>query len=324
MPEATRRRAPGSAAVAGAVGPAPSAEGGARGGRPQSADGADGVGLAGPERPRGTPSTAQAEQYPKYYLVKEQLAQLCARTAPGDPLPTERSLAQSFATSRTTVRQALRELMIEGRLVRVQGRGTFACLPKVAQPLQLTSYTEDMRHHSAVSSSRLLSVGHVEASKETARRLGVRPRARLVRLERIRMANEEPMAIEVTHLEAGRFTDLAQRLQGPASLYELLAEVYGTHLAEAEQTIETVPAPPREAELLLTSVGHPMLLLTRLSWDTQGRPVEFVTSFYRGDRYKFVAQLSRPGAPGPGPGAMADGRGADAGVPSRPGRSSPA
>jgi GntR family transcriptional regulator len=251
-----------------------------------------------------------ARRHPKYYVVKGHLAEMLARLAPGDALPPERALAESFSTSRTTVRQALRELAIEGRLVRMHGRGTFAALPKVAQPLQLTSYTEDMRRQGLASRSRLLSVDYVPADDQLAERLEVRRRSRVLRVKRLRLAgrplpaagtppqaepvSDEPMAIETTHLEAARFPGLAKHLGDSVSLYALLAEPYGVHLAQAEETIETVPAPPHEAELLEVTVGYPMLLLTRLSRDNAGRPVEYVTSFYRGDRYKFVAQLQPP------------------------------
>jgi GntR family transcriptional regulator len=241
-------------------------------------------------------------QYPKYYVVKGHLAEMLAELAPGEALPPERALAESFSTSRTTIRQALRELTIEGRLVRMHGRGTFAALPKMAQPLQLTSYTQDMRRRGLASRSRLLSVGQVSADEELAWRLDVRPRARVLRIERLRMASEEPMAIETTHLDASRFPGLAKRLGDSVSLYALLADDYDVHLAQAEETIETVPAPPKEAALLDTTVGYPMLLLSRHSRDTSGRPVEFAMSFYRGDRYKFVAQLSPPLAAATGAG----------------------
>jgi len=241
--------------------------------------------------------TEESKQYPKYYVVKGHLADMLAHLGPGQALPPERALAESFTTSRTTIRQALRELTIEGRLVRMHGRGTFAALPKMAQPLQLTSYTEDMRRQGLVSRSQLLSVGQVSADEELAWRLAIRPRARVLRIERLRMAGEEPMAIETTHLDAARFPGLAKRLGNSESLYALLASEYDVHLAEAEETIETVPAPPKEAQLLDTTVGYPMLLLSRHSRDTSGRPVEFALSFYRGDRYKFVAQLRPPQAP---------------------------
>jgi GntR family transcriptional regulator len=258
---------------------------------------------AGPGLVPAEPDDQPSRQYPKYYVVKGHLAEMLARLAPGEPLPPERALAESFSTSRTTIRQALRELTIEGRLVRMHRRGTFAALPKMAQPLQLTSYTEDMRRQGLASRSRLMSVGQVRADDELAWRLDVRPRARVLRIERLRMASDEPMAIETTHLDASRFPGLAKRLDDSVSLYALLAGEYDVHLAHAEETIETVPAPPREAELLETTIGYPMLLLSRHSRDTSGRPVEYALSFYRGDRYKFVAQLQPPSGPTSGPAA---------------------
>lgn len=102
------------------------------------------------------------------------------------------------------------------------------------------------------------------------------------------------MAIETTHLSAKRFPALRRSLVKYTSLYTALAEVYDVHLAEAEETIETSLATPREAGLLGTDVGLPMLMLSRHSLDRQGEPVEWVRSVYRGDRYKFVARLKRP------------------------------
>ena len=84
---------------------------------------------------------------PKYYGVKRQLLELTGVMAPGTAVPPERELAQRFGTSRTTVRQALAELAVEGRLLRMQGKGTFVAKPKVAQVLELTGYTQDMRAH---------------------------------------------------------------------------------------------------------------------------------------------------------------------------------
>ena len=233
--------------------------------------------------------------HPKYYVVKGRLAEMLAGLSPGEALPPERALAEIFSTSRTTVRQALHELTIEGRLVRRHGRGTFAAPPKVAQPLQLTSYTEDMRRQGLASRSRLLSVSYVRADEGLAERLQLRRGARVLRISRLRLASEEPMAIETTHLEAARFPGLARLLGDSVSLYALLSERYGVHLAWAEETIETVPAAPLEAGLLEVTVGYPLMLLSRHSRDRSGRPIEWVTSFYRGDRYKFVAQLEPPG-----------------------------
>ncbi|MDI2128074.1 GntR family transcriptional regulator [Yinghuangia seranimata] len=235
-----------------------------------------------------------AAREPKYYRLKKHLLELTQTQPPGTPVPPERTLAGEFDISRTTVRQALQELVIEGRLERVQGRGTFVAKPKVAQSLQLTSYTEDMRAQGLEPTSRLIDIGYITADDQLAERLAIKPGNRVLRIERLRLANAEPMAIETTHLSTKRFPSLRRTLDRYTSLYTALSEAYDVHLAEAEETIETALANPREAGLLSTDVGMPLLLLSRHSFDTAGEPVEWVRSVYRGDRYKFVARLRRP------------------------------
>lgn len=239
-----------------------------------------------------TPPRAQRE--PKYWGLKQHLLDMLRSLPPGSPIPTERALAAEFDVSRTTVRQALAELTVEGRLIRVQGKGTFVAKPKVAQRLQLSSYTEDMRAQGRQPTSRLLEVVEEPAGHELAALLGARPGATALRLRRLRMADGEPMAIETTHLSLSRFRGLTARLESGGSLYQVLRERFGVELGHAEETIETALASPEEAELLGADVGLPMLLLSRHSFDTEGHPVEWVRSIYRGDRYKFVAGLNPP------------------------------
>lgn len=237
---------------------------------------------------------SRTARVPKYYTLKRHLLELTRTMPAGSPVPPERTLAQEFDTSRTTVRQALQELVIEGRLERIQGKGTFVAKPKVAQALQLTSYTEDMRAQGLKPASQLLDVGYITADDRLAGLLDMKPRGRVLRVERLRLASGEPMAIETTHLSAKRFPALRRSLSKYGSLYTALAEVYDVRLGEAEETIETALATPREAGLLGTDTGLPMLMLSRHSVDTTGEPVEWVRSIYRGDRYKFVARLRRP------------------------------
>ena len=99
------------------------------------------------------------------------------------------------------------------------------------------------------------------------------------------------MAVETTHLSAARFPGLVAHLRRAGSLYRVLDEHYGVRLVEAEETIETAAASPKEAELLHTETGAPMLVLGRHSFDRDHEPVEWVRSWYRGDRYRFVARL---------------------------------
>ncbi|MCW2862926.1 MAG: transcriptional regulator, GntR family [Actinoallomurus sp.] len=239
------------------------------------------------------PELGVEPRVPKYYRLKKHLVELTEALSPGSPLPPERSLAEKYGTSRTTVRQALAELVIEGRLQRIQGKGTFVAKPKVAQELQLVSYTEDMRHHGLRPETRILDIGYVTADERFARLLGIRPGGRALRIHRLRLADGEPMSIDTSLLPARRFPGLRKELPRHRSLYETLATAYDVHLAEAEETIETVLATPDDAGLLGVDVGLPLLLLSRHAFDTAGEPVEWAESLYRGDRYKFITRLSR-------------------------------
>jgi GntR family transcriptional regulator len=243
-----------------------------------------------------TPGVSGADtgpRLPKYYQVKRQLLELTAALDPGSPVPPERELARSYGTSRTTVRQALAELVIEGRLLRMQGKGTFVAKPKVAQPLELASYTEGMRAHGLHPQTKILDIGYVTADEPLAELIGVRPGGRALRIHRLRLADGEPMSIDTSHLPARRFPGLRKQLERHRSLYETLGSAYGIQLAEAQETIETVLADPHDAQLLEVDAGLPLLLLSRHAFDVTGEPVEWAQSWYRGDRYKFVTRLRR-------------------------------
>lgn len=240
----------------------------------------------------------EPSRVPKYYRLKQDLIKQLAALDLGQALPSERQLAAQYEMSRTTVRQALHELVVEGRLERVHGSGTYATPPKVAQRLHLMSFTEDMRAQGLEPSSRVVEIGTLRADDFLAEKLAIAPGGKVLRVARLRMANGEPRAIETSHLSASRFPRLRQHLLRIGSLYAALAEFYDVHLEAAEETIETVPARPEEAAILETDVGLPMLMCSRHSFDATGEPVEWVRSVYRGDRYKFVAWLRRPGGAG--------------------------
>jgi GntR family transcriptional regulator len=250
---------------------------------------------ASPAIPDGEPSAAgpAPPRIPKYYAVKRQLLELTQAMAPGSPVPPERELAQQYGTSRTTVRQALAELVVEGRLLRMQGKGTFVAKPKVAQLLELASYTQGMRAHGLHPQTRILDTSYVAADAQLSGLLAIAPGSRVLRIHRLRLADGEPMSTDTSHLPARRFPGLRRNLDRYASLYEALASAYGVQLTEAEETIETLLADPKDARLLGVDVGMPLLLLSRQAFDVSGEPVEWAQSKYRGDRYKLVTRLRR-------------------------------
>lgn len=227
---------------------------------------------------------------PKYYLLKEQILALIKGAEPGTLIPTERALAEQYSTSRTTVRQAIGELVAEGRLDRTQGSGTFVGQPKLTYVRQLTSFSEDAPQQGKTSSSRILDISRVAADIETAAHLRVPLGEELHRVERIRLINDEPLAHE-TALLPGPLPELEDRLTNTGSLYALLRDTYGIRITEVEDTVETKLTDPEEARLLGIEMATPMLLVHRLAFDPAGKPVEWTRSAFRGDRFRFVARM---------------------------------
>ena len=228
---------------------------------------------------------------PKYYELRQWLRAQVDGMPQGTPVAPERALSQRFNVSRTTVRQALHDLAVEGRIVRRQGRGTFVAPPKVTQPMRLASYTQTMSSQGRRPGSQIVDTAVVDADPDVADQLGLAAGSPVVRVERVRFADDEPMAVETVYLDHARFADVGAELTADASLYALLESRYGVVLARADETIETVLAPPAAARLLGTDSATPMLLLTRSTRDASGRPVEYVRSLYRGDRFRFSTQL---------------------------------
>lgn len=226
---------------------------------------------------------------PRYYLVKEQVLDLIADLPPGTAIPTERELAQRFGTSRTTVRQALSDLVVNGRLERIQGRGTFVAAPKLMPVRQLTSFSQDLASEGWRPGSRVLSLTTLPASDELSARLGIEPGREVIRLERIRTQDDEPIAHEIAHVP-GPLPGLAERLDAHGSLYRTLAVEFGTRVDAVEDVIETTLADPTAAALLGVDTGLPLLLVHRTAWDASGRPVEWTRSLFRGDRFRVVAR----------------------------------
>ncbi|WP_111765676.1 GntR family transcriptional regulator [Nakamurella deserti] len=229
---------------------------------------------------------------PKYFRVKNEILSLIAGLGPGTAVPTERELAERFSTSRTTVRQALTELVIDGRLERTQGRGTFIAQPRLMQVRQLTSFSQDTSDEGRRPGSVVLSIDVRPADTALATHLGVAPGAAVHRVERIRTVADEPIAHEVAHLP-GPLPDLAAELALRGSLYRTLREAYGIDLAAVEDLVETTLADPVQAARLEVDPGLPLLLVHRTGWDDAGRVVEWTESVFRGDRFRFVAR-SRP------------------------------
>ena len=228
---------------------------------------------------------------PKYYAAKAQLTEMLAELGEGGLLPTERELAERYGVARETLRLALRELLLEGR-VRRQGRGTVVAGPKIEQPLSLSSYTEGVRRQGRLPGRRLIALERFAAEGEVAEELGVARGDQVWHLERVLLADEERVGLESTYAPVALLPGLDDDFDPVSSFYRYAKEACGLVAGGGRERIETVLATPREALLIGTPPALPMLLLHRSSWDASGRPFERVRTLYRGDRFSFSAELS--------------------------------
>jgi len=223
--------------------------------------------------------------------TRDRVLDLIESVIVGQPIPAERQLALDLGVSRLTLRAALDELVRDGYLDRRHGSGTYVTEPKIAQPLTLTSFSDDMRRRGMTPGSRTLELASTVAGARLAHRLEVSPEARLIRVKRLRLADSKPMAMEVLYVPEVLVPGLTRSDFEDHSFYELLRERYGITIASGTQSIEPTVTNEEESEVLGVPLHTPAFLFERTTVSESGRIVEFVRSIYRGDRYRLVAEL---------------------------------
>jgi len=207
---------------------------------------------------------------------------------PDDALPPERDLAEMLNVSRITVRKAIDELVEEGLLIRKQGSGTFVSNRVEKNFAKLTSFSEDMRARGRSPRSVWLNRAPGTVTPEESLTLRSSPGTPVFRFHRIRYADEAPMAIEYATVIASCLQSLESV---ESSLYEAL-ERTGNRPVRALQRLRAVLLTAEQAKLLKAQPGDAGLLVARVGYLKDGRAVEYSQSYYRGEIYDFVAELS--------------------------------
>ncbi len=231
---------------------------------------------------------------PLYTQLKDSLVSdiSAGRYIPHQRLPSERELSTRYKVSRMTVRQALLELSREGMIYTRTGKGTFVAEPKIDQRLRaLSGFTQDVNARGGKPSSRVLEFKVIPAPADVAAALRLSPDVEVFILTRLRLADGVPLALETAYVPFKMFPGLLDHDFTVESLYAVLENAYGCALTQAEQTIEAVLVGKREAELLEVMPPAAIFQMQRLTMTSDGLPVEYVVSSYRGDRYKFHSVL---------------------------------
>jgi len=232
------------------------------------------------------------EPRPRYVEIGEYLRSLIAEADPGDRLPSDAELCERFHVSRMTARQAVTMLANEGLLERKRGSGTFVSTRRVPRALgSPLSFSESMRIRGMEPSSRVLRAGSVILTPADADALGIDIASPALVLERIRLADAIPMAIERAVIPADDPEILDEDLTSE-SLHEIF-ERRGRVPTRALAEVGARNATKRERDLLEMPGQGVILTEVRTIFDQHGAPLEHTSTFYVAERYAFTAVLYR-------------------------------
>jgi GntR family transcriptional regulator len=231
---------------------------------------------------------------PYYQQLYEILRGRIARKEwkPGDMIPPESELIETYQVSRSTVRQVLDMLVNDGLIYRERGRGTFIAHLTLEQSMvRIVSFTEDMHQRGFTPGTRVLSARLVPASQDIAECLQVPAGEPLACVERLRLADGEPMSIEEAYLVNRYCPDILQHDFAHHPLRDILARDYNLRLVNAKQVIRAIPASPNLAKFLQIRPRSPLLFVERTSCSQNNIPLEFLRIYYRADRYSMFVEL---------------------------------
>jgi len=212
---------------------------------------------------------------------------------PGDQIPSEMELCDSFGISRTVVRQALRELETSEIIVKRKGKGTFVAKPKISEGLiqKLTGFYQDMVERGLTPVTKVLFQDITRANDKVAEYLDVAPGTDIVEIQRLRFIHDEPIQVVTTYIPLIISPDLPNIDLTHRSLYEYLETANNIKIYRGKRYIEAVLASEEQAKLLDIDEGDPLIMLDSVSYTKSGQAVEYYHALHRGDRSRFEVEL---------------------------------
>lgn len=247
-------------------------------------------GGSGPAGPINRESPIPLHHQVRSYLLRRIEA---GELAPGQKILQEREYAARFGISLAPVRQAILDLVKDGYLYRVRGRGTFVREHKVEEKISiLSSFTDSMKSKGVQAELRVTTL-RVVPTPDIARKALGRGVRQVVFFQRVAAAQGEGLALLSAYLPADLVPGLAEMDLTEKSLYRTLEQRYGIIPARAESAIEVVRCQPRVAEALGIATGTPLLQVEGITYDVERRPFEFAQVLYRADRFRFTIESFR-------------------------------
>lgn len=237
----------------------------------------------------------RANPMPLWALVAERLRELIdnGRIPVGTQIENEVSLSERLGISRPTMRRALQDLVDRGLLVRKRGAGTQVIMRDVRRPVALTSLYEDLVKSGRSPRTKVIRFEIIPVSDTMALTLGVPPRSDMTSIQRLRFANDEPLAL-MNNWIPSQMVKLRREDLEIYGLYECLRKSGSILPSTANEVIGARIATPEECELLQVKRGSAVLTMTRTAWSADGLGVEYGSHIYRSDRYAFEHTVNQP------------------------------
>ncbi len=231
---------------------------------------------------------------PMYYQLKKMIQNMIkdGRLKPGDMLPTEMELSDMFSISRTTTRQAIMELVMEGALYRVKSKGTFVAENRVVQDFTnvIRASHNLLEAQNVKTTTKVLELHIIKSDVHVGNMLGLKPGSEVVHLKRLRFVNQEPNVLADAYLPMD-CKEMLETDMERTGLYQFLDSRQETMPVYAVRNLEAVSAEGGDAELLGIEKGAPIQLTTSVTYTKDERPIEYSIARFRGDRNVFRCEI---------------------------------
>lgn len=238
--------------------------------------------------------TLNDKHTPLYFQLQESIRKKIARGVykPDEPIPTELELQKEYDVSRETVRKAINDLVLAGLVEKRRGKGTFVSRPKITHRIgRVYSSTEEVIARGMEPGTEFIGIERMVPPDFISKEMGLEPGEEVIRAKRLRLADDEPVAILVSYLPARLVPDLPEVRFVNNSLYHTLEERYGLVLSDCDEIIEAGLVDAADAKLLNIATSRPVLVVNRWTHLDDGRVIEKLVAFYRSDRFKYRVRL---------------------------------
>jgi GntR family transcriptional regulator len=227
------------------------------------------------------------------HLIRHRIAK--GEYTPGAQIPSENELCRELNVSRVTLRDALRELVRDHMLVKVQGKGTFVSVdpPKLLAPVKYAGFLDELQERVLKLKIAAVDMQPIPATAELIITLRLSDNAEVMRIRRLRHVDDEPFSFTINYLPLEIGTRIRERDLHSVPLLRILQDDLKIPIVHAHETIEAAPADPEVAQKLGIPVLYPVMHMKRVMFTTGDRPFELVETYYRADKYHYSVNLVR-------------------------------